>query len=85
MHSVVAALIWLRFYDGQGLCLFCKRLERGKFLWPQAKDGSVALMAASIPCCSKGLAGTGADLDTSVHKRFRRTAPTNSLGCPGAA
>jgi len=25
--------------DGQGACLFTKRLERGRFLWPSATDG----------------------------------------------
>ena len=33
-------LVKILWWDGQGLCLFAKRLERGKFLWPQAKDGS---------------------------------------------
>ena len=41
-------LIKILWWDGQGLCLFCKRLERGKFIWPQAKDGSVALTAAQL-------------------------------------
>jgi transposase len=27
--------------DGQGLCLFAKRLERGRFLWPSTADGTV--------------------------------------------
>jgi transposase len=26
-------IIW---HDGQGACLFCKRLERGRFIWPTA-------------------------------------------------
>jgi len=29
-------LIKLLWWDGDGLCLFAKRLERGKFTWPQA-------------------------------------------------
>jgi transposase len=36
-------LLRVLWWDGQGLCLFAKRLERGRFLWPQAKDGSVVL------------------------------------------
>ena len=36
-------LVKLLWYDGQGMCLFAKRLERGRFVWPVAKDGSVRL------------------------------------------
>jgi len=25
--------------DGQGLCLFAKRLARGRFIWPSPADG----------------------------------------------
>jgi transposase len=27
-------LIKVLWHDGQGLCLFARRLERGRFLWP---------------------------------------------------
>ena len=30
-------LIKLLWWDGDGLCLFAKRLERGRFVWPQAE------------------------------------------------
>ena len=29
-------LVKLVWFDGDGLCLFAKRLERGRFVWPQA-------------------------------------------------
>ena len=29
-------IIW---WDGQGACLFTKRLERGRFVWPHAIEG----------------------------------------------
>ncbi len=32
-------LIKLLWWDGDGLCLFAKRLERGRFVWPQASGG----------------------------------------------
>src|SRR5665213_1889004 len=35
--------IKLLWYDGDGLCLFAKRLERGRFIWPQASEGTVCL------------------------------------------
>src|SRR5438552_11550354 len=33
-------VIW---HDGQGACLFTKRLERGRFLWPTPADGAVTI------------------------------------------
>ena len=38
-------LIW---HDGQGACLFTKRLERGRFLWPSMADGVVTISAAQL-------------------------------------
>ena len=33
-------LIKCLWHDGQGQCLFSKRLERGRFLWPSPADGN---------------------------------------------
>lgn len=50
--DLVKALWW----DGQGLCLFCKRLEHGRFLWPSlARDGTVSLTAAQLAMLLEGL------------------------------
>jgi transposase len=32
-------LMKVLYWDTQGLCLFAKRLERGRFVWPSAKQG----------------------------------------------
>jgi len=32
-------LIKILWHDGQGMCLFAKRLERGRFIWPSASTG----------------------------------------------
>ena len=45
-------LIW---HDGQGACLFTKRLERGRFLWPSAADGVVTISAAQLSYLFEGL------------------------------
>ena len=30
------------------MCLYAKKLDRGRFIWPQAKDGVVALTMAQF-------------------------------------
>jgi hypothetical protein len=45
-------LLW---WDGEGLCLFAKRLERGHFVWPQAKDGTVSLTRAQLSMLLEGI------------------------------
>jgi transposase len=37
------------------VCLFSKRLERGRFVWPQADSGSVALSAAQLSMLLEGI------------------------------
>jgi transposase len=48
-------LIKLLWFDGDGLCLFAKRLERGRFVWPQATNGSVALTRAQLSMLLEGI------------------------------
>ena len=48
-------LIKLLWYDGQGMCLFSKRMDRGRFVWPMAKTGSVALTAAQLSMLLEGI------------------------------
>ena len=48
-------LIKCLWHDGQGLCLFAKRLERGRFLWPSASDGTVTISAAQLGYLLEGI------------------------------
>jgi hypothetical protein len=41
-------LIKCLWSDGQALCLFSKRLERGRFLWPSTADGTVTISTAQL-------------------------------------
>jgi len=43
------------WWDGTGLCLFAKRLERGRFVWPQAQSGAVSLSAAQLSMLLEGI------------------------------
>jgi transposase len=45
-------LLW---WDGDGLCLFAKRLERGRFVWPNATSGSVHLSQAQLSMLLEGI------------------------------
>jgi transposase len=45
-------IIW---WDSQGACLFSKRLERGRFVWPAAKDGKISLTAAQLAMLLEGI------------------------------
>src|ERR1700719_3486042 len=48
-------LVKLLWWSGDGLCLFSKRLERGRFLWPQATSGTVALTPAQLSMLLEGI------------------------------
>ena len=48
-------MIKMLWFDGDGLCLFAKRLERGRFIWPQAKDGIVSLTRAQLSMLMEGI------------------------------
>lgn len=54
------------WYTGDGLALFYKRLSDGKFVWPQVKDGTVAMSAAQLSMLLEGI----------DWRRPKRTAPS---------
>lgn len=48
-------LVKLLWSDGDGMCLLTKRLERGRFVWPQAESGSVSLSVAQLSMLLEGI------------------------------
>ncbi|GAC1632022.1 MAG: IS66 family insertion sequence element accessory protein TnpB [Bradyrhizobium sp.] len=48
-------LVKILSWDGQGLCLYSKRIEKGRFVWPQAKDGVVSLTPAQLSMLLEGI------------------------------
>jgi transposase len=45
----------LVYWDGTGVCLFAKRLEDGKFRWPNVQDSVLRLSAAELAALLEGL------------------------------
>lgn len=48
----VVKVLW---FDGQGLMPLSKRLERGRFVWPQATGGRVPLTPAQLSMLLEGI------------------------------
>lgn len=48
-------LIKVIWHDGQGACLFTKRLEHGRFLWPSMADGVVTISVAQMSYLLSGI------------------------------
>ena len=48
-------LIKVVWWDGQGACLFAKRLEKGRCVWPSAKDGKLSLTPAQLSMLLEGI------------------------------
>lgn len=48
-------LVKIIWWDGQGACLFSKRLERGRFVWPSPIKGRVAITSAQLTMLLEGI------------------------------
>ncbi len=48
-------LLKVLWSDGDCMCLLTKRLERGRFVWPQADSGSIALSSAQLAMLLEGI------------------------------
>ena len=50
-----ADLVKCLWWDSQGLVLYAKRLERGRFTWPSAWDGMVSMTPAQLSMLLEGM------------------------------
>jgi transposase len=48
-------MIKLLWADEDGLCLFIKRMEQGRFIWPSVSDGKIHLTPAQLVMLLEGL------------------------------
>jgi len=48
-------LVKVLYWDGQGFCLFVKRLDRGRFVWPRTQGGVAVLSAAQLGMLLEGM------------------------------
>jgi transposase len=49
------SLVKLIWSDGQGSCLFAKKLDRGRFIWPAAEGGAVTISPAQLSYLLSGI------------------------------
>ncbi len=48
-------LVKVIWFDGQGACLFSKRLEQGRFVWPSPAQGRVSITSAQLAMLLEGI------------------------------
>lgn len=67
-------LIKVLWHDGQGMCLFAKRLERGHFVWPSTAPADGADRAVTITAAQLGYLLEGIDWRLPQHTWRPRAA-----------
>jgi transposase len=48
-------LIKILWHDTQGMCLFVKRLEHGRFIWPSPAEGAVTITPGQLGYLLEGI------------------------------
>jgi transposase len=48
-------LLKILWHDGLGMSLYAKRLEHGRFIWPQASDGALVITPAQLSYMLEGI------------------------------
>lgn len=65
-------LLKIVWWDGQGACLFSKRLENGRFVWPSPADGKLSVTSAQLSMLLEGI-------DWRMPKRTWKPLTTGNL------
>ena len=60
------------YWDGSGLCLFAKRLEGGRFAWPQSKEAAQEITSAELSMLLEGI-----DFRNATHRVWYRRRPVS--------
>jgi len=52
-----ASMLKILFWDGNGLCLFTKKIDRGEFVWPRFSEqgNTLSLSAAQLAMLIEGI------------------------------
>lgn len=58
------------YWDGSGLCLFAKRLEGGRFAWPDTREAAKEITAAELSMLLEGI-----DFRNATHRAWYRRRP----------
>lgn len=48
----ILKIVW---HDGLGACLFTRRLEKGRFIWPSVEGGAVTISTAQLSYLLSGI------------------------------
>ena len=49
------SLVKIIWHDVIGMSLYAKRIEKGRFVWPSARNGVVSLTSAQLACLLDGI------------------------------
>ena len=58
------------YWDGSGVCLFAKRLEGGRFAWPDTREAAKEITSAELSMLLEGI-----DYRNVTHRAWYRRRP----------
>lgn len=58
------------YWDGSGVCLFAKRLEGGRFAWPDTREAAKEITSAELSMLLEGI-----DYRNTTHRAWYRRRP----------